>query len=446
MGAKSRRDHWGSKLGFILATSGAAVGLGNIQRFPYITAQWGGAAFVLVYLLCVLLLGLPLILVEFSLGRFARKNPMHAVSSICPKGIWKYFGLLGIATAFFILSYYIVVAGWTLGYSFQILGGNTQPIAEFSANAWYCIPAAALFQFISVLIVGRGLKQGIEKLSKVLMPLLVALLACLAVRSLTLEGASAGLEYYLSPDFSKIGPEAVLFALCQAFFSLCIGEAVLVTYGSYTHKHDNLISSASYIALFDTLIALLSGLIIFPALFAFGEPGDQGIGLIFDVMPKIFLKIPYGSFFGFGFFAILAFAALTTCVALLEIPSNFLMETRGWNRKQAVWTVGFAAFLFSIPSALSHGASSLLSEISIPSLKISGFYEIMDFLWGSLAMVVGGLGLTVFVAWIWGSAEASKELSHGCPMFEKIGRWWGAHIKYLCPLFILLILFGLFLI
>ena len=444
--AKNQRDHWGSKLGFILATSGAAVGLGNIQRFPYITAQWGGAAFVFVYLLCVLFLGLPLILVEFSLGRHARKNPMHAVASINPKGIWKYFGLLGIATAFFILSYYVVVAGWTLGYSFQILRGETLPIAEFSANPWYCIPAAALFQLISILIVGRGLKQGIEKLSKILMPLLVFLLVGLAIRSLTLEGASVGLQYYLSPDFSKISPEAILFALCQAFFSLCIGEAVLVTYGSYTRKQDNLVASASYIALFDTLIAMLSGLIIFPALFAFGEPVDQGIGLIFNVMPQIFLKIPYGSFFGFGFFAILAFAALTTCVALLEIPSNFLMETFGWKRKKAVWVVGIASYLISIPSALSNGANRFLSELSIPSLKISGFYEIMDFFWGSLAMVLGGLGLTIFVAWIWGSEQASKELSHGCPMFKKVGRLWGFHIKFLCPLLIILILCGLFLV
>ena len=446
MVAKNQRDHWGSKLGFILATSGAAVGLGNIQRFPYITAQWGGAAFVFVYLLCVLILGLPLILVEFSLGRHARKNPMHAVASIREKGIWKYFGLLGIATAFFILSYYVVIAGWTLGYSFQILGGHVLPIDEFSSEAWYCIPAAALFQLISILIVGRGLKRGIEKLSKILMPLLVFLLVGLAIRSLSLEGASAGLEYYLSPDFSKIGPEAILFALCQAFFSLCIGEAVLVTYGSYTHKHDNLVASASYIALFDTLIALLSGLIIFPALFAFGEPVDQGIGLIFNVMPQIFLKIPYGGAFGFGFFAILAFAALTTCVALLEIPSNFLMETFGLKRKKAVWLVGITSYIISIPSALSKGSNRFLSEISIPSLKISGFYEIMDFFWGSLAMVVGGLGLTVFVAWVWGSSKASQELTLGCPIFKIIGKAWGFHIKFICPLLIFLILCGLFLI
>ncbi|MFK7825282.1 MAG: sodium-dependent transporter [Oligoflexales bacterium] len=446
MVAKNQRDHWGSKLGFILATSGAAVGLGNIQRFPYITAQWGGAAFVFIYLLCVLILGLPLILIEFSLGRHARKNPMAAVASINPNGIWKYFGLLGIATAFFILSYYVVVAGWTLGYSFQILSGQTIPIDEFSSEPWYCIPATALFQLISILIVGQGLKHGIEKLSKILMPLLVFLLVGLAIRSLSLDGASAGIKYYLSPDFSKIGPEAILFALCQAFFSLCIGEAVLVTYGSYTRKHDNLVASAAYIALFDTLIALLSGLIIFPALFAFGEPVEQGIGLIFNVMPQIFLKIPYGSVFGFGFFAILAFAALTTCVALIEIPSSFLMETFGLKRKKAVWLVGIASFLISIPSALSHGANHFLSQISIPSLKISGFYEIMDFFWGSLAMVLGGLGLTVFVAWVWGSNEAAKELTLGSPRFPKIARVWSFHIKFICPLLIILILCGLFLI
>ena len=209
---------------------------------------------------------------------------------------------------------------------------------------------------------------------------------------------------------------------------------------------NNTIWHTSNIALFDTLIAMLSGLIIFPALFAFGEPVDQGIGLIFNVMPQIFLKIPYGSVFGFGFFAILAFAALTTCVALLEIPSNFLMETFGWKRKKAVWVVGVVSYLITIPSALSNGANQFLSDISIPSLKIQGFYGMMDFFWGSLAMVVGGLGLTVFVAWIWGSEKASKELSFGCPFFKKFGKFWGFHIKFICPLFIILILCGLFLV
>lgn len=436
MKSKSPSPHWGSKIGFILATAGAAVGLGNIQRFPYITAQWGGAAFVLIYLLCVLILGLPMMLVEFSLGRNTQQNPKHAIESLRPNSLWKYCGLLGIITAFFILSYYLVISGWTLAYSLQMLQGSTLKIEDFANKVEYVIPAIICFLGLSAWIVQKGLKSGIEKLSKILMPLLLFLLIILAVRSLTLDGGGEGLAYYLYPDFSKITPKVFLFALCQAFFSLCVGEAVLVTFGSYAKKSDNLIASAIYIALFDTLIALISGLIIFPALFAFKENVDQGIGLVFNVMPKVLLKLPYGAFFGFCFFLILAFAALTTCVALLEIPCNYLMQERNWSRKKSVFIVSIAAFVISIPSALSKGISDFLSHLSIDIFKLSGFYEIMDFVWGSLAMVINALFLSIFVAWIWGEKRASKELIEGCPKFSLVASPFGFYLKYCIPLII----------
>ena len=444
MKPEKREDHWGSKLGFILATSGAAVGLGNIQRFPYITAQNGGAAFVLIYLLCVVLLGLPLILVEFSIGRKTGKNPYDAIKELCPGSLWKFAGLLGIATAFFIQSYYVVVAGWTLAYSGMMLTGTSMPVEEYAKNPGSVIPFTLIFQLITCFIVMQGLKKGIERFSKILMPGLVFLLIILAARSLTLEGSMEGVRYYLNPDFSRITPQVVLFALCQAFFSLCIGEAVLVTYGSYTKKNDNLLSSAACISLFDTCIALLSGLIIFPALFAMGQEPNQGIGLIFNVMPEIFRQLPFGSFFGFCFFVILGFAALTTCIALMEIPSRFVMELTGWSRKKSVSLVGLLTFLISIPAALSKGANEWLSQISIETVNVSGFYEIMDFVWGSLAMVVGGLLLSVFVGWKWGTDKASEELSLGSPAFKKIAKLWGFHIRYIAPVVILIILTSLF--
>ncbi|MCB9229929.1 MAG: sodium-dependent transporter [Deltaproteobacteria bacterium] len=448
MGAKEgrKKDKWGSRLGFILATSGAAVGLGNIQRFPYITAQNGGAAFVLVYLLCVLLLGLPLILVEFAIGRNTGKNPFDAIKELAPGSWWKFAGLLGIATAFFIQSYYVVVAGWTLGYSAMMISGHHIPVDDFARQPAFILPLTLIFQILSCIIVMQGLQKGIERFSKILMPALVFLLILLAIRSLTLEGSMAGLSYYLKPDFSRLSPQVILSALCQAFFSLCVGEAVLVTYGSYTKKTDNLISSAVCISLFDTLTALLAGLIIFPSLFAMNRhPDHQGVGLIFDVMPEIFYQLPFGHFFGFCFFVILAFAALTTCIALMEIPSEFLMQQTGWTRKTCVALVGSLAFLISIPAALSRGACSWLSQISAGlNSNTRGVYEIMDFIWGNLAMVIGGLLLAIFVGWKWGTHHAAEELSQGAPGFRRLAPYWSFHIRYLIPLTLLIILASLF--
>ena len=443
MVSNKNRDRWSSKIGFILATSGAAVGLGNIQKFPYITSQWGGGAFVLVYLLCVIIIGLPLILVEFSLGRFTRLNPKHAIESLCPHGVWKYFGLLSILTSFFILTYYIVISGWTFAYSLQMLSGKTLPIKSFAQSAMFCIPASAIILLTSMVIVSRGLKSGIERASKIFMPTLVLLLAALSVYTLNLKGANEGLKYFLWPDFSKINFEAFMFALSQAFFSLCVGEAVLVTYGSYADKKDNLISSAVGIAVFDTLNAILAGLVIFPAIFALNEPIEKDIGLIFDVMPKVFLQIPFGNILGFVFFVILCFAALTTCIALLEIPTNYLMKEMKINRKRAVQLVGTCAFILSIPSTLSKGANDFLSNIEIPSLKLYGFYDLMDFIWGSLAMVIGGLGITIFVSWVWGYKNAAKELEKGFKGFRRYGKIWGLHVKYVVPALILCILLRL---
>ena len=443
MSRKDTTNLWGSKIGFILATSGAAVGLGNIQKFPYVTSQWGGGAFVLVYLLCVLFIGLPLILVEFSLGRSTRLNPKHAIESLCPSGVWKYFGLLSILTAFFILSYYIVIAGWTFAYALQMLSGSSLTIHDFSANTGYSLLASFLTLLTTSFIVSKGLKSGIETCSKVVMPILVLLLIGLSLHSLTYPNSIRGLEYFLKPDFSKLNFEAFMFALSQAFFSLCVGEAVLVTYGSYADKHDNLVSSALSIAMFDTLIALLAGFVIFPAVFSFQQTLDQDVGLIFDIMPKIFFQIPFGSLVGFSFFSILGFAAITTCVALLEIPTNYLIKEKTCSRKKAVMIVSFAAWLISLPSALSKGSHSFLSQLEISRFKIHGFYDLMDFLWGSLGMLVSGLGITVFVGWKWGVHAASKELSHGAPGFKRLIKFWGFHIKYVIPAIIFLILIHL---
>lgn len=412
------RGKWGSSLGFILASSGAAIGLGNIQRFPYVTAENGGGAFLVIYLLCVLFLALPLMLVEFAIGRHTQRNPVCAIERIRPGSPWKLVGFLGIFTAFFILSYYAVLGGWTISY-----------VTEFSSPSHLkSIGYMGLFIAIAALIVSQGVHKGIERASKVLMPLLLLILIVLVIRSLMLEGGGPGLAYYLTPDFSVIKGKTVLYALSQAFFSLCIGEAVLVTYGSYAPKSENLLSSALYIAFFDTLVAVLAGLMIFPALFAFNVPPTSGITLVFEVLPKLFAQMPLGPFFHILFFLLLAFAAMTTAVALLEIPVIYLIDSKNVPRKKATALVALCAFVCGLPSALS-----------------MEFYVFMDFVWGGLAMIVGGGLLAIFAAWVWGIDQARQEIHKGCESFSALEKPWGFLVKYVAPILIACVLMTLLL-
>lgn len=435
-----KRGRWGSKLGFILATSGAAIGLGNIQRFPYITAEGGGAIFVFIYLLCVIFLGLPLILVEFSLGRHTQKNPVCAIEKISKKKIYKGIGFLGIFTAYFILTYYSVLGGWTLGYIVKMFFRVDTDLQNFASDPISVIGYMGLFISIVMLIVMRGIKKGIERYSKIFMPILFILLIFLIFRSLTLEGSLEGIKYYLKPNFSELNPKVFLLALGQAFFSLSIGEAVLITYGSYAHKKEDLPSSAFFIAIFDTLIAILAGLIIFPALFSFEKKASQGIGLTFSVLPKLFLKMPFGNIFGGLFFLLLSFAAITTGIALLEMPVAYLIDAKKWSRKKAVWIMGTLAFFIAIPSALSKGINPYLSKLKIKGINQVGFLDIMDFIWGNLGMVFGGFALCIFVGWVWKAKNAAEELKIGSRHFVFFASFWIFLIKYFAPIIILLIL------
>jgi len=441
---EGKREHWSSKIGFVITTAGASIGLGNLQRFPYMVAENGGAAFVLIYLLCVVFLSIPLMLVEFAIGRASDSNPIDAFKKLRPNSPWKYVGVLAISTAFFILTYYLVAAGWTLGYMVQMFTGTALPHAVYAANPYYSIGGVLAILLPTIFIVKRGLKQGLEKWNKILMPILLVLMLFLIIRSLFLPNSLEGLKFYLYPDFSLISMKTFLYALSQAFFSLCIGEAVLITYGSYTKKEDNIVSSSFYIALFDTAVALGAGFIIFPALSAFGQDPSQGAGLVYNVMPQVFSKLPFGAFMGIAFFLVLSFAALTTCIALLDMPVAYLTESRKWSQNRATWTVGLLALLFSIPAALSLGANTMLTELSVPFLKEKGFYNLMDFAWGNIGMVIGGLALSIFTGWFWGIDPALKELRTGCPYFTWQGRAWGWIVKYVAPIAIVLILLSLF--
>jgi NSS family neurotransmitter:Na+ symporter len=444
------RGKWGSKLGFILAAAGSAIGLGNIWRFPYITGKNGGALFVLIYIGCVLVLGLPVLLAELSLGRATYKNPVGAFQAIRPGTKWHYTGYLGVLTAVMILSFYSVIAGWTVGYIFKTLGGQFNSAGKsevaaifsgFIGAPWLQILLLALFLFLTVYIVSRGVAAGIEKFSKVLMPALFLILVLLMIRSLTLPGAEKGLLFYLKPDFAKINGRVFLEAMGQAFFSLSLGLGTMLTYGSYLAKKENLVSSAAWVAVLDTTVAILAGFIIFPALFSQNMAPDQGPGLVFAILPVIFSHMPGGMFFGAFFFLLLTVAALTSTISILEVPVAFLIDEKKWPRRRAAWLMGVLAFLIGIPSALSGGGMKFFSRLPLVHVD---FLTLWDKAWGNVALSVGALLIAFFVAHVWKTANALEEITAGGARF-RLARVWVLAIKYVCPLLILAVLVSQFL-
>ncbi|HSQ34560.1 MAG TPA: sodium-dependent transporter [Candidatus Binatia bacterium] len=444
------RGKWGSRLGFILAAAGSAVGLGNIWRFPYMTGRNGGALFVLIYIGFIFLLGMPVLLAELALGRATARNPVGAFKAIRPGSKWHYSGYLGVTTAVMILSFYSVIAGWTLGYCFQTIRGRFNAAGKsevaaiftsFIASSWLQILLLALFLFLTVVIVSKGVAAGLEKFSKVLMPALFLIMILLMVRSLTLPGAEKGLVFYLKPDFAAVNGRVFLEAMGQAFFSLSLGLGTMLTYGSYLGKKTNLVSSTAWVAFLDTTIAILAGFIIFPALFSQNMAPDQGPGLVFAVLPVIFAHMPGGMWFGALFFVLLAVAALTSTISILEVPVAFLIDEKKWPRRRAAWLLGGLALVFGIPSALAGGGMRFFSRL--PLIHVD-FLTLWDKVWGNVALSVGALLISVFVAHVWRTANALDEITANGGRFRLAGLWVLA-IKYVCPLLILAVLVSQFL-
>ena len=345
-----------------MAAAGSAVGLGNIWRFPYMTGENGGAAFVVVYLACVVFIGLPLMWAELAFGRYTGKNPVDAFrDTSSAKGVWGYkyaapaVGFLCLAACFCVLSYYGVIAGWTIGYIYDSVAGAGMKFEEFSANPYWVIPLFAVFIAVTVYIVQAGIEKGIEKWSKILMPLLLVLVGVVIVRSVTLPGAMEGIEWYLNPDFSVINGKVVLAALGQAFFSLSVGWGLMITYGSYMPKSQNIIANGFWVALMDTGVALMGGLMVIPAVFALGFPVDSGPTLTFETLPVVFSKMPAGLLVGILFFLLLTVAALTSSISMLEVPVSYFVDGKRASRKKAAIIIGIAAFVVGLPSALSFG-------------------------------------------------------------------------------------------
>ena len=393
------RDGFGSKMGIIAAAAGSAVGLGNIYRFPCELGNNGGGAFLIVYLLIVLCLGIPVMLSEFVIGRRTQKNPIGAFRMLRPRSGWPLLGYMGVFCAFIIMAFYSTVAGWTLEYIVKAVGNQFQgreleeieaDFAAFHNIGWKNVLWQGVFILLTGFVVFKGVAEGIEKYTKVLMPVLVLILIVLGVRSVTLPGAGDGLRFLFKPDFSKITGPVMISALGQAFFSLSMGMGVLITYGSYIRKDDNMTTTALSVTLADTLVAVLAGIVIFPAAFSFGVQPTAGMGLVFNTLPMIFNQMPGGYFFCIIFFVLLAVAALTSTISLLEVIVAYLVEELHLTRR---WATVLASL-----GCMAVGVFASLSLKDGSGLTIGGmsFFDSLDFLSAKILLPVGAFFIVVY--------------------------------------------------
>jgi len=394
------RGQWASHLGFILAAAGSAIGLGNIWKFPYITGEYGGGAFVLVYLICVVIVGLPLMIAEIMIGRRAQKNPVGAFQELHHKSSpWQLTGWLGVASGFLILSFYSVVAGWAIAYIFKSIVGFTgspeqiqNQFVELVVSPYDSILWHSIFMFLCIAIVIGGVQRGIERWSKILMPALFVILVGLMFYGLFFtHGGMQALEFLFKPDFSKLSAEAALSALGHAFFTLSLGMGAMITYGSYMKKSDNILKNAVIVSFLDTIIALMAGTAIFSLVFHYGMEPGQSVGLIFKTLPVLFKETGPG--ISVPFFILLSFAALTSGISLLEVVVSYFIDIRGWSRTKATILLGSAIYLFGLLSAIS--------SITLPFRgKDQGIFDILDFVTTNYMLPVGGLLTCLFTAWV----------------------------------------------
>ena len=433
-----------SNLGAILAAAGGAVGLGNIWRFPYMVGQNGGGAFLLVYVFFVMLIGVPLMMTEFIIGRRSQSNVVGAYRKLShgSKG-WMMLGIFGIVAAFLIYAFYSVVAGWTLNYIVLSCSGGlagkdptaiTILFAEFTQGSFWPVFYQLLFLSLTATVITMGVQKGIEKVSKVLMPVLFLLLLLMCVRSITLDGASEGLRFLFKPDFSKLNGTCILSALGQSFFSLSIGMGAMVTYGSYIRKQDKLFPTSLWIAGCDSVVAVLAGIVIFPAVFAFGMNPASGPELVYIVLPNVFNSMPAGTLFAIIFFVLLGIAALTSTISLLEILVAFAVEELHWKRRTASFASTLLVFIIGIFCALSFGP---LKEFHIFHRTI---FDLFDLLTASYLMPIGALLMTIFLGWCFPKAEVRDELSNGGTIKAKAFELYYFVLRYLAPLALIIII------
>ncbi|MBH49308.1 MAG: sodium-dependent transporter [Candidatus Marinimicrobia bacterium] len=414
-----KREHWGSKLGFILAASGSAVGLGNIWKFPYIAGENGGGAFTIIYLLCIFVVGMPIVIGEFVIGRKTQLSPVGAFDKIAPKSFWKWVGMLGVASAFVILSFYGVVGGWTLRYTFlSLMGGfsdlvgNSEISGEafnsFISSPWSPLSWHLVFMGLCIFIIINGIKGGIEKWTKIMMPLILFILILLVIRGITLPNAGAGFSFLFKPKFEDLTASAIVLALGHSFFTLSLGMGTMITYGSYLRKEQNLLNSALWVLALDTFIALLAGLAIFTTVFSVGADPAGGPGLIFVVLPTIFPQLTGGLLWGTLFFFLLFLAALTSAISILEVVTAYFIDQKGWSRLEATILFGSTITIVGILCSLSLG-----DNLNITAIFGMSFFDFMDNLSSKYMLPIGGMLTAVFILARWKIPKFLEEFHLG---------------------------------
>ncbi len=440
-----KREQWNSKIGFILAAAGSAVGLGNIWKFPYLVGENGGAAFVFLYLLCVLLVGLPVVIAEILIGRTAQKNPVGSFRELSNGNpFWMMVGGLGVLTGFLILSYYNVIAGWSLGYVIESIKGSFHDLPNpaaagklfdsLSSHPQWTLTFHALFMILTVSIIYAGVIKGIERAGKIMMPVLFFLIIVLVIRGVSLNGSYEGIRYLLKVDFSAVTGKTFFLALGQAFFSLSLGMGALLTYGSYMSTKEDIPGSALNIVILDTLIALLAGFMIFPAVFAMGLEPAQGPSLIFNILPVVFNSIPGGYVFRIIFFLLLTLAALTSTISLLEVITSFVVDEFNVERKKAAIILGTIVFIIGIPSAMSFCGWQRFTIFGLTC------FDFVDFISANIFLPLGGIFIALFVGWFWGTKRAVPRLLEGTSDFPAfLMKIWSLLIRYVAPVLILFI-------
>ena len=444
--SQEERAKFGSKMGVILATAGSAIGLGNVWRFPYMAGENGGAAFIIFYILCVVILGLPCMVSEFIIGRHAQANTARAYNKVSGKRIWTLVGCLSVLTGFLITSYYAVVSGWCLQYIYASLMGHLdgdpeyfkQYFVNFSADPVKPIVWTVAILGITHLVIQHGVRDGIERASKMLMPTLFVLLLVLVVSSCMLPNAIAGIEFLFKPDFSKVTPDVLLGALGQAFYSMSIGMGCLCTYASYFSRHTNLLRSAVQIGLIDTFVAILAGLMIFPAAFSVGVSPDSGPSLIFITLPNVFQQafggMPVvGYVVSLLFYALLSLAALTSLISLHEVSTAFFHEELHIGRKKAALIVTASCSVLGAFCSLSLGGYEVMSFLG------KTLFDIFDFVTGQVFLPVCGFLTCLLVGWYLPHKLVRDEFTNWGTLRGKFFHIYLFAIKYLCPACILII-------
>lgn len=423
-----QRERWASKMGFVLAAAGSAVGLGNIWKYPHMAGSNGGAAFTVIYLVCIAIVGLPIVISEYVMGRKTQLSPVGAFSTLAPRSNWKYVGFLGVASAFVILSFYSVVGGWTLRYAFLSLTGNFAELAgsselssgafdAFVSSSWNPVFWHIIFMGLCIAIIVNGVKSGIERWSKIMMPLIIVLLVVLVIRGVTLPGGMDGVKFLFLPKFSDLTPSAIVLALGHSFFTLSLGMGTMMTYGSYLDRGQNLLSSALWVVLLDTVIAMMAGVAIFTSVFAMGADPAEGPGLIFVVLPTVFPQIPGGAVWGTMFFFLLFMAALTSAISILEVVTAYFIDQRGWPRARATYIFGSVIGIVGLFCSLSLGAFDDFHTM----FKMS-FFDFLDYASSKYMLPIGGMLTALFIIKRWGVPAFLSELHEGVEDKFKVPR------------------------